>query len=344
MTTDWIEVEPDVSSGLAAKPMKPDGDIGFRLPWLARCAAIIVSFGVATASAAEWSLTGALRAHDPTLIEDGSVWWCFTTGKGLLVKFSPDGWRWEQRSPLFRQEDTWWRQYAPAMRPLDVWAPDLHRFGGRIWCYYCVSEFGKNNSAIGLMSCTSIAAGDWRDDGFVLGSREGHDAYNALDPSLAIDRDDKTWLVFGSWFDGIHVVPLDAGTMKPSGTMVRIARRESGIEAPNFVFANGYYYLFVSIDRCCVGVKSTYKIAYGRAKTITGPYVARDGKPMQEGGTTVLDSGDARWVGPGGQSIVHVGERWLIVHHAYDAHAKGMPTLRIRDLEWTSDGWPTLEN
>ncbi len=258
------------------------------------------------------------------------------------MKFSSDGLRWEQRAPLFRQEDPWWRQYVPAMRSLDVWAPDLHRFGRRVWCFYCVSEFGRNNSAIGLMSCTSVAADDWRDDGLVLGSKAGRDEFNALDPSLAVDADGRPWLVFGSWFDGIHIVPLDRATLKPAGAERRIARRANGIEAPNIVWAHGYYYLFVSIDRCCLGVKSTYKIACGRAKAITGPYLARDGRPMMEGGVTVLDAGDGRWVGPGGQSVIQVGDHWVVAHHAYDAHAKGMPTLLIRDLAWDAGEWPSL--
>ena len=34
-------------------------------------------------------------------------------------------------------------------------------------------------------------------------------------------------------------------------------------------------------------------------------------------------------------------ERDYIVYHAYDANAGGAPTLRISELAWESDGWPT---
>ena len=123
-----------------------------------RIAALFVPFTVVL-TAAEWPLTGALGAHDPTIIRDEGTWWCFATGAGLRVKSSPDGLNWTQGAPLFEQELNWWRTYAPAMRKLDVWAPDLQKFRGRIWCYYAVSEFGRNNSAIGLKSCTSLAKG-----------------------------------------------------------------------------------------------------------------------------------------------------------------------------------------
>src|SRR5580658_9635458 len=126
---------------------------------------LLLAAAAGPASAASWALTGALGAHDPTIIQEGATWWVFSTGTGLPVKYSPDGLNWIQGVQLFAAELPWWRTYAPTMAFNDVWAPDIHFFAGRYWCYYCVSEFGTNNSAIGLTSCTSIALGDWRDDG-----------------------------------------------------------------------------------------------------------------------------------------------------------------------------------
>ena len=309
---------------------------GFRLR-------VLVLFAVLTsaASAANWPLTGSLGAHDPTIIKDGNTWWCFATGAGVPIKSSPDGLNWIQGGRLFDAELPWWRTYAPTMGNVDVWAPDLHKFANRIWCYYCVSEFGRNNSAIGLKSCTTLAAGDWRDDGLVIASSSGRDLYNAIDPTLTVDADGNPWLAFGSWFDGIHLVRLDPATMKPTGQIFGLARRNNGIEAANIVYVNGYYYLFVSIDVCCQGVNSTYKIAYGRATSITGPYADKNGVAMLNGGVTVLDVGDARWIGPGGQDVYQNGNAWVIARHAYDATRNGAPTLLISDLFWDESNWPT---
>ncbi|HZZ19371.1 MAG TPA: family 43 glycosylhydrolase [Opitutaceae bacterium] len=291
---------------------------------------------------ASHALTGALGAHDPTIIQEGQTWWVFSTGTGLPVKYSPDGLAWTQGVQIFAAELPWWRTYAPTMGQNDVWAPDVHYFGGRFWCYYCVSEFGTNNSAIGLTSCTSIAKGDWRDDGVVLSSESGAQSFNALDPDLAVDAAGNPWLVFGSFFDGIHVVALDPATMKPTGTVSSIAARPNGIEGSNIIYNNGYYYLFVSIDKCCLGVNSTYKIAYGRSTGITGPYVDQSGVPMLQSGGTVLDSSGPRWIGPGGQSIYHSAGGWIMAFHAYDAMNNGNPTLMISDLYWDAGNWPTL--
>lgn len=304
-------------------------------------ACLLASALTSPLSAAFWPLTGSLGAHDPSLIKDGNLWWVFSTGRGTPVKFSSDGLNWRDGVQLFSAEKSWWRTYAPNMGSLDVWAPDLYRFGSRVWCYYSVSEFGKNNSAIGLMSCTSVGKGDWRDDGLVLSSKAGVNAYNAIDPNLTIDASGKPWLVFGSWFDGIHIVSLDTATMKPNGPIRSIAKRSGGIEGPNVVFANGFYYLFVSIDRCCAGVNSTYKIAYGRSTSITGPYLDKNNQPMTSGGLTVLDAGNSRWKGPGGQDLYNNGGSWVIVHHAYDATRNGAPTLLIHDLKWDANKWPT---
>lgn len=295
-----------------------------------------------SARAGSWPLTGSVGAHDPSIIREGNTWWCFATGAGVPIKFSSTGLNWTQGVRLFDAELPWWRTYAPTMGNLDVWAPDLHKFGGRIWCYYCVSEFGRNNSAIGLKSCTSIAAGDWRDDGLVIASSSGRDAYNAIDPSLTTDSAGNPWLAFGSWFDGIHLVQLDPATMKPTGAISSIARRNNGIEAANIVFANGYYYLFVSIDTCCQGVNSTYKISCGRSRNITGPYTDKNNASMLNGGGTILEAGGERWKGPGGQDVYQDGNAWVIARHAYDALNNGRATLLIDDLYWDSESWPTF--
>ncbi|WP_083461371.1 family 43 glycosylhydrolase [Cellulosilyticum ruminicola] len=96
------------------------------------------------------------------------------------------------------------------MRKNDVWGPNIEYYKEKYYMYYSVSEFGKKNSAIGVVACSSILKGDWKDGGVVLSSKEGQSEHNAIDPS------NKPWLVFGLWGDGIHIVYLDVNTMKPS--------------------------------------------------------------------------------------------------------------------------------
>ena len=68
-----------------------------------------------------------------------------------------------------------------------------------------------------------------------------------------------------------------------------------------FIYKHGvYYYLFASIGYCCRGPLSTYRMVYGRSRSVTGPYVDADGLPMLEGGGTLLLKGDNNWYGVGG--------------------------------------------
>lgn len=323
----------------------PDRPRTLRGPWGRALGLAALGWGLA-ATAAEWPLTGQLITHDPTVIREGGTWWLFETGAGLPVKSSADGRAWTQRERLFNAELPWWRTHAPAMGQLDVWAPDAHRFNGRIWLFYSVSAFGQNNSAIGLLSCSSIAAGDWRGDGLVLSSRSGVETFNAIDPGLVIDADGAPWLVFGSWFSGIQLVRLDPATMKPTGPIQRVARRSNGIEAPNIVRAHGFYYLFLSFDRCCLGANSTYRIAVGRATSIAGPYLDRAGVALDAGGNasggTILEAGGERWKGPGGQFVLRDVSGWVLARHAYDLFTAGLPTLRLSDLVWDAEAWPAF--
>lgn len=291
------------------------------------------------ASAAFWNLTGNVGAHDPCLIKDGSTWWAMSTGQGIQFKYSSNGLAWTQGIQRFSSELSWWRTYAPNMSTNDVWAPMCYYYNGRFWLYYSVSSFGSKSSAIGLTSCTSINTGDWRDDGMVISSNSSS-AYNAIDPDITADASGNLWMSFGSWNNGINVVQLNTSTMKPTGTTYNIAYKSGGIEGPNIVYNGGYYYLFASYGNCCQGTSSTYKIGYGRSTSITGPYVDKNGVDMKNGGYTLLDEGNSRWIGPGGQSIYKNGSAWVIIRHAYDATDSGNPKMLISDL-YFSGGWPT---
>jgi arabinan endo-1,5-alpha-L-arabinosidase len=93
---------------------------------------------------------------------------------------------------------------------------------------------------------------------------------------------------------------------------------------------------------CCRGVRSTYNVRVGRSSKVTGPYLDRSGKPMTEGGGTLILEGAGRVRGPGHNSILTEGARQYIVHHFYDADDNGRSKLQIRPLTWSRDGWPVV--
>ncbi|MBW8843766.1 MAG: arabinan endo-1,5-alpha-L-arabinosidase [Burkholderiales bacterium] len=276
-------------------------------------------------------------AHDPTLLIQGDRWFVFTTGRGLQRLESSDGGKtWRRLVPVFGETPSWWAQAVPEHKGLDVWAPKVFELRGRVWALYSISSFGKNRSAIGLAS-SDKPDGDWRDEGLVVQSA-ATDNFNAIDPDLFVDNDGKLWLSYGSFWGGIRLTELNADTLRPTGETRFIARRTQGIEAPTIARHGDWVYLFASYDLCCKGAESTYNIRVGRARSVEGPYVDRDGKALLDAGATPLLAGGARWKGPGHQDVV--GD-WL-VHHAYDSERGGKPHLRIKRLSWTADGWPVI--
>jgi hypothetical protein len=59
------------------------------------------------------------------------------------------------------------------------------------------------------------------------------------------------------------------------------------------------------------------------------------------GGTLVLASYDAVR-GPGSCAITQAAGHDYLIHHEYDANNFGTPTLHVRELFYTADGWPMV--
>ncbi|MBQ8712875.1 MAG: family 43 glycosylhydrolase [Prevotella sp.] len=311
--------------------------------------------------------------HDPVVAFEDGTYHLFATGMGIQHMTSPDLQSWTVRpEPLMTVIPRWTRDSVPGFRH-HVWAPDVIRWHGRWWLAYSCSTFGRNGSAIGLLSSRSLAHPLWDDEGCIVTSREGRDAWNAIDPNFVIDDDDQPWLVWGSFWDGIQLARLDTTMHIAPGTRPRtIARRyhlnEQGlladlpanpnppknptsdfagpnaIEAP-FIFRHaGYYYLFVSWDYCCQGSRSNYRVAVGRSRSVEGPYLDRTGKDMRLGGGTLFFEGDkVSFDAAGHCSVYHFGDADLFFCHGYSVPLQGASILVQRRIRWTADEWPEVE-
>jgi len=292
-----------------------------------------------------------IYVHDPSFIEADGKLYVFSTGyepvnDGTIMIRRSTGQigMWELIGTVFDQIPQWIRDEVGDIP--NLWAPDISCWRGKYHLYYAGSTFGTNHSVIGLATNVTLDPSspdyEWVDEGLVFRSTPG-DNYNAIDPELAIDAEGNAWLAFGSFWDGIKMIQLDPDTGKPlAGANIQsLASRGGGpIEAPAIAYHDGYYYLFVSFDFCCRGVDSTYKIMVGRSQQITGPYVDKEGKPLLEGGGSLLLDSHGRFVGPGGEDVYAGGGEHLLVHHYYDAHENGAPKLQIRKLSWDGHGWP----
>ena len=293
--------------------------------------------------------------HDPCIIKAGETFYvfCTTPHADLPAQIpwyhSSDLLHWERGGHVLPEVPAWARQEIPATTA--CWAPDISWFDGQYFLYYACSTFGSNHSVLGLATNKSLDPQSpdfsWTDRGLVLKSQT-QDDFNALDPNRIIDREGRHWLAFGSFWSGLKMLQIEphTGMPLPNAQRIDLARRPGAPDAIEAVFIiqrAGNYYLFASFDFCCRGANSSYYTVAGRAKDIQGPYVDRNGKPMLEGGGTLVlaaGPGERRWKGPGHVAIIRDDGKDFIIYHAYDAGHDGRPTLRIAPLGWTEDNWP----
>ena len=309
-------------------------------------------------------VAGMPFVHDPsTVVRFHGKYYVFSTGRGAPFYSSPDTVTWTREGSVFALIPDAVHALVPKNNGTDVWAPDIIRLGDQFYLYYAVSSWGSFQSAIGLATNPVLNPKDpaykWTGRGVVVTSN-GNEDLNAIDPGVILAPDGTLWICYGSYHGSIRVTQLDPHTglaLAPNTLGAPIATaRES--EASDIIFHDGFFYLFVNHGSCCKGKDSTYNIRVGRARTIAGPYLDRDGKPMAEGGGTLFLASDEQRIGPGhfgrvldydaatnNSAAVGTGtpiaspERFSI-HYEADLSRGGRSVLDIRPLSWSADGWP----
>jgi len=174
----------------------------------------------------------------------------------------------------------------------------------------------------------------------VVNSLDG-DNLNAIDPCVFSAPDGSLWLSYGSYHGNIQLVQLDPITglrISPKSRVWIIANQS---EASYITYENGYYYLLLNHGTCCQGANSTYNIRVGRSKKVTGPYLDKDGMDMARGGGSLFLDANGKQVGPGQFArFSNDGVDKFSCHFESDQNNRGRPTLAIRPLLWTAEGWP----
>jgi arabinan endo-1,5-alpha-L-arabinosidase len=300
-----------------------------------------------------YTIAGGQSVHDPTVILVDGVYYSANSGVSLWTRNSTDLKSWTNiKQALGGTNPSWIKTYVPNFDQAgDLWAPDLSYFGEKYHLYYAASTFGSKTSCLGHATRAAMNSGSWTDSGapLICSNSTAFGSYtnvnwNTIDPAVILDESGNPWLVFGSGWDGIHIVRLTStGAIDSTSTITNIARRSGAnvLENSYMVRRCGFYYLLMSWDKCCSGASSTYNIRVGRSTSMTEGFVDKDGVALLSGGGTKLMGDGNGWVGPGAPVVVFNGTRAYLVYHAYDATKTGnVFAMHVSDLYWDDSGWP----
>lgn len=172
-----------------------------------------------------------------------------------------------------------------------------------IWAFIGMCETTDPENDVwydkGFVTCSSSDKGK---DGWARASTTDWNAYcfyNAIDPTYIVTPEGEHWLIHGSWHSGFTSLQLDPTTGKPLKAVgnpwadnaedlqarfgKRIATRGisrwQASEAPEVIYKDGKYYLFMAWD----GLDIPYNTRVVRSENIQGPYFTSRGANFTNG-------------------------------------------------------------
>lgn len=324
---------------------------------------------------------GYANTHDPSVFKDpnSNYYYAYSTDAnrgttvtgGIHIRRSLDLIHWEYVNTAFRgnyPQAAIDHVKANSGNDYIFWAPDILYLNNRYYLYYCISQFGKADSYIG------VAVSDDPYGPFVHDETHGGEIYkstgqdknkpNAIDPNVLYDASGNLWCFYGSFFGGIYAIQLDKATGLPlsgQGMGTHVAGGSGvAMEGPYVVMEGGYYYLFVSYG----DLNTDYNVRVFRcpvSEGITGNYVDSQGYNAKVGASgKAITTSDFRLHGnkilggykigdnmgyraPGHMSVLKDGGNYYMVSHT---RTDAMPSynffISVRQMFFTDDGWCVL--
>lgn len=318
---------------------------------------------------------GTYNVHDPSCLLIGDTYYMYSTDAiykedsaaikkdslpfgYIQVRKSKDLVNWEfagwafDKIPL--EAKNWVLENNENKGATNVWAPYILEYKGKYRLYYSVSAFAKQVSYIGMAESPS-PEGPWELKGCVVKTKTG-DVMNAIDPSIVTNPENgEQWMHYGSYFGGLHCVQLNPETgltLKEGDQGHLIARRFDGkknnIEAPEIIYNPELkkYFLFVSYDPLI----TTYNVRVGRSDKPEGPFMDYFGTDMRKetDNYPILTypyqfRNHVGWAGTAHCCVFTDNNgKYYMAHQARLRPENHMMDLHVRDMYWTSDGWPVV--
>ena len=287
-------------------------------------------------------------AADPTVIrtEDGFYLYATQTDKYWVpIYFSKDLVNWEFKRTAFRNAT---KPQIPGGGAF--WAPEIRHINGKYVLYFSWAKWGDGDASYTAVATSDSPLGDFVNSKELL-TKEDFGS-NCID-QFYYEEDNKKYMFVGS-FNGIYVTELtdDGLSVKRNENGTPTLKKQvcgKAFEGTNIYKKNGYYYLFASINNCCDGERSRYKVVVGRSQDLLGPYLDKSGKDMINNAWELVVEGDGqKFFGPGHNSIIvqdDAGTDWMIYHSYVKENGEVGGRLGMLDrVLWTEDGWPYIKN
>ena len=287
-------------------------------------------------------------AADPTVIrtEDGFYLYATQTDKYWVpIYFSKDLVNWEFKRTAFRNAT---KPQIPGGGAF--WAPEIRHINGKYVLYFSWAKWGDGDASYTAVATSDSPVGDFVNINELLKKEDF--GYNCID-QFYYEEDNKKYMFVGS-FNGIYVTELtdDGLSVKRNENGTPTLKKQvcgKAFEGTNIYKKNGYYYLFASINNCCDGERSRYKVVVGRSQDLLGPYLDKSGKDMINNAWELVLEGDGqKFFGPGHNSIIvqdDAGTDWMIYHSYVKENGEVGGRLGMLDrVLWTEDGWPYIKN
>lgn len=287
-------------------------------------------------------------AADPTVIrtEDGFYLYATQTDKYWVpIYFSKDLVNWEFKRTAFRNAT---KPQIPGGGAF--WAPEIRHINGKYVLYFSWAKWGDGDASYTAVATSDSPLGDFVNSKELL-TKEDFGS-NCID-QFYYEEDNKKYMFVGS-FNGIYVTELtdDGLSVKRNENGTPTLKKQvcgKAFEGTNIYKKNGYYYLFASINNCCDGERSRYKVVVARSQDLLGPYLDKSGKDMINNAWELVLEGDGqKFFGPGHNSIIvqdDAGTDWMIYHSYVKENGEVGGRLGMLDrVLWTEDGWPYIKN
>lgn len=311
-------------------------------------------------------LWGPYNVHDPSILNNGDYFYCYSTDVGYGVTVPP-GIQIRKSKDLVEWKFVGWVFNGLPLAgsnfikqnggtPFNaLWAPYILKVGSEYRLYYSLSSPQPRLSVIGLATAAS-PTGPWTEKGVVVTSLNNTNVQtNAIDPTVVVTPAGEHWMYYGSAWDGIYILVLDpaTGLAKTSNDIgKRIAQRgftsgkiNGNIEGAEIIYNQDQkkYYLFMAYD----WLSTKYNVRVGRADLPEGPFLDFNGDDMnleEDHGPMIIApykfEGHSGWQGTAHCGVFQNNGQYYIAHQGRPGVNFYFMDLHVRELFWTKDGWP----